>query len=373
MKDEYVREVYHWVMNRSLFEMKPAFLRELRGQLLQKALLYYLRHGQNYYGKFLARAGISPQNARLDDLAKIAIPSDKLRWDGQKQALISDLPSKGRTYRSSGTTSDSAITVYRSPVDTLLMIEAINNNRDYVLGYEVRGGLVLLFSAPQMKKTISFAGVGVDSFEWRNVKTVYGMNVTKIADGRDMLTLKPRSIEEFYKSEIQPKYLLLTPAHLSQLVTKLKDSPALKLGKRGVIFMGGGTKGMDIPLEEVIRLAKKKIRATDETGNDVPAPLIDTFGMTESTTLFFTMPNSNIHIPHPLTEAFLVDPSTFRTVQGNGAEGLLGFWNPTCTSFLEAFYSGDILQETSQNNYYGKGFIYKRRLTLEEIAHIAAH
>jgi phenylacetate-CoA ligase len=71
-------------------------------------------------------------------------------------------------------------------------------------------------------------------------------------------------------------------------------------------------------------------------------------------------------VPHPLAEAFLLDPLTFEPIEEEGKEGILGIFNPFTTSWLEVFYPGDIMTWHSSKGFYGKEFVYKRRLSVKE-------
>ncbi len=70
--------------------------------------------------------------------------------------------------------------------------------------------------------------------------------------------------------------------------------------------------------------------------------------------------------PHPLAEVFLMDPTNFDVLEGPGCEGVLGIFNPFVTSWLECFYPGDIMASKPSSKYYGREFVYKRRLTVQE-------
>lgn len=64
--------------DKSLFSKSPDYLSKLRKSLLREALDYFSRHS-DYYSELFERLEISPKDAELEDLAKLAIPSDILR------------------------------------------------------------------------------------------------------------------------------------------------------------------------------------------------------------------------------------------------------------------------------------------------------
>lgn len=62
----------------SLFSKSPDYLSKLRKSLFRDALNYFSRHS-DYYRELFERLEVSPRDAELEDLAKLAVPSDILR------------------------------------------------------------------------------------------------------------------------------------------------------------------------------------------------------------------------------------------------------------------------------------------------------
>ncbi|MEM2087499.1 MAG: hypothetical protein QXF52_02340 [Thermoproteota archaeon] len=97
LKDPYVENIWSLMNDRSLFSKSPDYLRKLRRSLLRDALSFFSRHS-DYYLELLERLNISPKDAELDDVAKLAIPSDILRGEGHKQFLIKDIEENGEYF-----------------------------------------------------------------------------------------------------------------------------------------------------------------------------------------------------------------------------------------------------------------------------------
>ena len=60
----------------------------------------------------------------MHDVARMAIPSDLLRGEGQRPLTIKDLEPGGEMFQSSGTTGKDPVRIYRSPLDLALMLKA---------------------------------------------------------------------------------------------------------------------------------------------------------------------------------------------------------------------------------------------------------
>jgi hypothetical protein len=73
-------------------------------------------------------------------------------------------------------------------------------------------------------------------------------------------------------------------------------------------------------------------------------------------------------IPHPLSQVFLMDPRSFEVIEEDGKEGLLGIFNPFITSWMECVYPGDILRAHGSSRYYGREFVFVRRMAASEVA-----
>jgi phenylacetate-CoA ligase len=93
---------------------------------------------------------------------------------------------------------------------------------------------------------------------------------------------------------------------------------------------------------------------------------MDVLGMTETLTALIDRHGEMDKVPHPLSQAFLLDPRTMDVIEEDGKEGILGIFNPFVTSWLEVFYPGDLMSAHESDRYYGREFVYNRRLSVEE-------
>lgn len=383
MQDPYVKEVYELACDKSLFYKSPEELKKKRRDLFRKSLDYFSRHDEDFYKPLLENLDIQPSTAELEDLVDIAVPSDRWRGTGQKKYWIKDVSDGGKTYRSSGTTGGDPVTVYRSPIDLAIERGIDGGHIDYVCGYEIDGGEALFFAAPELKETMGFVGGFSDLLESRGIDVKYGMKVEDVKGSRTIWEkMRPdrKSIASFYRSKKEPKYIISAPVGIYKMLRSFEEGglsrklifklfigvPPINLGKGGTIFTGGGKKGADIPsIEKLMEMTKDKIIAKDKDGKKIPAPWIDVLGHTEHLGILPSKPNTLTKIPHPLTHTFLVDQKTFKPLK-DYEEGVLGIFSPFYTTFLNAFYPGDIMESVPDDNYYGCGFVHKRRLSTKE-------
>jgi phenylacetate-CoA ligase len=93
---------------------------------------------------------------------------------------------------------------------------------------------------------------------------------------------------------------------------------------------------------------------------------MDVLGMTETLTALIDNFGIMDKVPHPLSEIFLLDPNDMSVKEGDDQKGALCIFNPFVTSWLELFYPGDIMSSHMSDRYYGREFVYERRLTVEE-------
>ena len=87
LQDPHVKKVWDLINRDSLFKMSADELASLRGTLRRESLRFFARHSP-YYADLFERMDIEPAKATLHDVAKLAIPSDMLRGDGQRRFLI---------------------------------------------------------------------------------------------------------------------------------------------------------------------------------------------------------------------------------------------------------------------------------------------
>lgn len=385
LKDPYVEKVWNLIQDKSLYDKSPDYLVSLRKSLLRECLDFFSRHS-DYYPQLFERLGISPRNAELEDLAKLAIPSDILRGDGHKQFLIKDVDQGGEHFMSSGTTGKEPVKIYRSPLDLAIMIIANTILFEHIYGdyLEPGKGIALFMAAPELRHRLNFVAFVHLTLENKRIPLLYGMKLVQSSQGGSVWQrLEPNkdSLIKFLKSKEEPKLFFTAPAGvylmtqrfetmnlINKLIYKMATSaPPIKLGRGGVIVTGGGSKGYDLPKYDVIvEKARRYFTAKNKNGEDIPVPFMDVLGMTETLTALIAKFGSHGMIPTPLTEVFLLNPKTFEPLEEGANEGVLGIFNPFVTSWLECFYPGDIMQTSPWNGYYGRQYHYVRRLTVEE-------
>jgi phenylacetate-CoA ligase len=319
-------------------------------------------------------------------LARLAIPSDILRGEGHKQFLIKDVEENGEYFMSSGTTNPNPVKVYRSPLDLAIMITGNTYLFEYVYGKEVEAGkgVALFMAAPELRYRLNFVAFVHLTLESKKIPLLYGMNLIEgTTDGKPWQKLVPNqeNILRFLRSREEPKLLFTAPAGVyllskkfeemnivQRLVYKLLRILPINLGKGGVIVTGGGTKGFsDLPpYDKIVEFSRKYFVSRGQDGSRQTVPFMDVFGMTETLTAMLDKFGEMDKIPHPLSEVFILNPKTFELDRDDYAEGIIGIFNPFTTSWLEVFYPGDIVRSHPSNRYYGKEYVYVRRLSVDE-------
>lgn len=387
MNDAHVRRVWDLVQEGpSLFSRDPRSLAALRLELTRSSLDFFQRRSP-YYADLFDRLDIRPKEATRADLAKLARPSDMLRGDGQKPLLIPGVEPGGETFQSSGTTGKDPVQVYRSPLDLAIMLKANTDLFEHVYGDMLRDGegVALFMAAPELRYKLSFVAFVHLTLENKGIELLYGMDLeNKDQAGTPWQKLTPNrdNMLKFLKSKKEPKLFFTAPAGVHLLSQKFNDmgtfkklaykmaagAPPIKLGKGGMIVTGGGSKGfVDLPpYDQIITGSRKNFRAKDAKGGAKEVPFMDVLGMTETLTALIDRFGVTDKVPHPLAEIFLMDPVTFELLEGDDREGILGIFNPFVTSWMECFYPGDIMSSHSSSGFYGKEFVYKRRLTAQE-------
>jgi len=386
LEDPYVKRVWDLIMGESLFEKSPEELASLRESLRRECLQYFARHSP-YYVDLFERLEIDPAKATLHDIAKLAIPSDMLRGDGQKRFLIQDLEEGGETFSSSGTTGKDPVRVYRSPVDLAIMLNANTDLFEHVYGDVLKQGegVALFMAAPELRYKLSFVAFVDLTLDKKGIELLYGMDLedkSQAGTPWQKLTTNKENLLKFLKSKKEPKLFFTAPAGVHILGQKFEDmgfgkrlaykmasgAPPIKLGKGGIIVTGGGSKGFaDLPpYPQLVSNAQKHFVSKSGEGKQIDTPFMDVLGMTETLTALIDRYGVMDKVPHPLAEAFLLDPLTFELIEEEGREGILGIFNPFTTSWLEVFYPGDIMTWHSSKGFYGKEFVYKRRLSVKE-------
>lgn len=386
LDDPHVKRLVELAQDRSLFEKSPDYLSKLRRDLLRSALKFFARNSE-FYGKLFEAQGIDPAAAELEDLAKLAVPSDMLRGDGFAKFLLPNRDEGGFTFRSSGTSGKDPVKVYRSPLELVTMTVANTNLFEYVYGsvLKPKEGLALFLAAEELRNQLNFVAFVDLALQYKGIKLLYGMDLVQDPGGGPMwMKLVPnrKRILAFVKSKDEPKLFFSAPAGVHLLAEQfgnlnplkralykiLAGAPPINLGRGGVVVTGGGAKGFKIPEYSVIvEEARKVFRAEDAvTGEEVPTPFMDVLGMTETLTALLDKYGVMHKIPHPLQEVFLLDPRTYKPMDEFNKDGLLAIFDPLAVSWLEVFIPGDVVRQLPSERYYGREFVYVRRLTEEE-------
>ncbi len=386
LKDPYVKKVHDLVKNDGLFKKSPDQLTKIRKGLLRDCLAYFSKKN-DYYANLFENLNIVPKSADFADLAKLAVPSDMLRGDGQKPFLIKDLESDGKTYTSSGTTGKMPVRVYRSPLDLDIMMKANTDIFEYVYGdyLEEGKGTALFMAAPELQDRLYFIASVYLALENKGLDLIYGMDMKQTDDNVSLwqkLVPNKENIVKFLKIKEGPKLFFTAPAGMYLMSQKFETmgifrklaykmatgSPPVDLKEGGAIITGGGSKGAsDLPAyDKIVDLSRKHFTSSDKNSNKRRVPFMDVLGMTETLTAMIDRFGVMDKVPHPLSHVFLLDKNTLEPMDEDGKEGVLGVFNPFVTSWLEVFYPGDLMESHPSERYYGKEYVYKRRFTVEE-------
>jgi len=385
-QEKYVKKVYELINRDDLFDKSPDKLSNLRKGLMRDCLSYF-KDKSDYYAQLFENLGIDPNSAEFNDLAKLAVPSDMLRGEGQKPFIIEGLDTNGEHFTSSGTTGKTPVRIYRSPVDLEVMMKANTDLFQYVYGdvLEQGEGTALFMAAPELRDRLYFIASVHLTLENKGLDLIYGMDMVEGKDPqKPWLKLEPNKsrIMKFLRSKNGPKLFFTAPAGVhamnekfdnmglvNKIVYKLSTgSPPVDLKDGGVIVTGGGSKGAtDLPpYDQIVDRSRANFKCRNKTGAYREVPFMDVLGMTETLTALIDNYGEMDKVPHPLSEVFLLDPNNMEIIEGEEKQGALGIFNPFVTSWLEVFYPGDIMNSHSSERYYGKEFVYQRRLTVEE-------
>uniref|UniRef100_A0A7J3X7P0 Acyl-protein synthetase LuxE domain-containing protein n=1 Tax=Thermofilum pendens TaxID=2269 RepID=A0A7J3X7P0_THEPE len=388
LSDPHVVRLRELSQDRSLFEKSPDYLAKLRRDLLRSSLDFFARNS-DFYREHFERLGVEPRAAELEDLAKLAVPSDLLRGGGIERFYLPNRDEGGFTFRSSGTSGKDPVRVYRSPLELVMMTVANANLFEYVYGrfLEPGKGLALFLAAEELKNHLNFVAFVDLALQYKRIRLLYGMDLVPEESGGPLwkrLVPNKQRILEFVKSREEPKLFFSAPAgvHLissqfgslsplkKMLYRIVAGAPPINLGRGGVIVTGGGSKGFQVPeYDVVVREARKVFKAVNpETGREEPVPFMDVLGMTETLTALLDRYGVMNKIPHPLQHVFLLDPKTYKPMGEDeyNKDGVLAIFDPLAVSWLEVFIPGDIVRQVPSERYYGREFVYVRRLTEEE-------
>ncbi|MEM2824082.1 MAG: hypothetical protein QXF69_08270 [Thermofilaceae archaeon] len=386
LNDPHVKRLVELARDRSLFEKSSDYLAKLRRDLLRSSLEFFARNSE-FYERLLNAQGVDPRAAEVEDLAKLAVPSDMLRGDGFSRFLVPNRDEGGFVFRSSGTSGKDPVKVYRSPLELVMMTVANANLFEYVYGsvLEPNKGLALFLAAEELKNHLNFVAFVDLALQYKGIRLLYGMDLVPDSNGSPMwkrLVPNRERILQFIKSRDEPKLFFSAPAGV-YLITQqfaslssfkkllfklLAGAPPIDLGRGGVVVTGGGSKGFQVPEYDVIvKEARKIFRARDaSTNEEVPVPFMDVLGMTETLTALLDKYGVMHKVPHPLQEVLLLDPKTYKLMDEFNRDGLLVIFDPLAVSWLEVFIPGDVVRQVPSERYYGREFIYVRRLTAEE-------
>ncbi len=385
-QDPFVERIWNLIHEPGLFEKSPQELAELRKELMRQSLAFF-RDNSEYYASLFDRLDIDPATAEREDLVKLVVPADMLRGGGHERFVIEGVDEGGEHFQSSGTTGKAPVKVYRSPLDLAIMVKANADLFEYVYGHELEQnkGQALFMAAPELRHMLSFVAFVELALESKGIELLYGMSMRE-SEGDETVwqRLQPdkKNILKFLKSKEEPKLFFTAPAGVYLMSKRFNDmsnlkrevskiitrAPPVNLGKGGVIVTGGGSKGFtDLPpYAELAEGARNYFKALTRGGDGVEAPFMDVLGMTETLTALIDNHERMGKLPHPLSEVFLVDPKTFELIDEEGKEGLICIYNPFVTTWLEAFFPGDIMKFHSSDRFYGREFEFGRRLTVKE-------
>ena len=381
--DPYVQRILDLAADRSLFEKSPDQLLSLRKSLFRDLLSFLSTHSSHYRTMF-ERLRVDPKSADLqEDLPKVILSADTLRGEAWKSLVIDGVEQGGLVFSSSGTTQKEPVRIYRSPTDLEVMTRANTNLFEFVYGDVLKDGVALFMAAPELKDRLNFVAFVDMCLNRERIELIYGMKLLKGEGAPWSRLVQDRSkIVKFFKSRKEPKLFFTAPAGVflvcknfeemsplkRQLGRLIAGAPPVALRKQGVVVTGGGSKGIvEVPeYGALVKMASKHFLAQDREGARVPAPFMDVYGCTETLTAILSRFGSHGGLPHPLQHVFLVDPRTYKPLKESDGEGVLGFLDLHNTSFLGAFYPGDIFRSHESNLFYGQEFSFVRRLQASE-------
>ena len=385
LNDPFVERIWDLVSGKGLFAKSPDSLAHLRRSLMRDSLLFFASRSEVYASLF-ERADIDPSSAEVEDLVKLVIPADMLRGEGHRPFVVDDVDQGGEYFMSSGTTGKAPVKVYRSPLDLAIMVKANADLFEYVYGdyLEPGNGTALFMAAPELRKHLSFVAFVELALESKDIELLYGMQTQESGEAGtpwQKLTPNKENIIRFLKSKDEPKLFFTAPAGVYLMAQRFETmsamrrvlykmatrAPPVDLGRGGVIVTGGGSKGFsDLPpYQEIANLSRKYFKASREVG-EVPTPFMDVLGMTETLTALIDNLGAMDKLPYPLSETLLLDPRTFQIIEEEGRQGLLCVYNPFVTTWLEAFYPGDMMMAKESERYYGREFVFGSRLTVKD-------
>jgi hypothetical protein len=184
LNDPHVKRLHELSRDKGLFEKSPDYLTKLRRDLLRSSLGFFARNS-DFYQKLFETLGVEPEAAELEDLVKLAVPSDLLRGEGIEKFYIPNREQGGFTFRSSGTSGRDPVRVYRSPLELVMMTVANANLFEYVYGrfLEPGKGLALFLAAEELKNHLNFVAFVDLALQYKRIRLLYGMDLVPEESG----------------------------------------------------------------------------------------------------------------------------------------------------------------------------------------------
>lgn len=179
-----MKRLFELSQDKTLFEKSPDYLAKLRRDLLRSSLDFFARNSE-FYQRMFDSLGIDPKATEVEDLAKLAVPSDLLRGEGIEKFYIPKKDEGGYVFRSSGTTGKDPVRVYRSPIELLMMTMANANLFEYVYGHflEPGKGLALFLAAEELKNHLNFVAFVDLALQCKKIPLLYGMDLLPESSG----------------------------------------------------------------------------------------------------------------------------------------------------------------------------------------------
>jgi len=152
-----------------------------------RSSLKFLAEMSGFYEELFNRLGIDPCSAELEDLVKLAVPSDLLRGEGYKRFLIQQVKSESSiVFSSSGTTGNTPVRVYRTYLELAVMTRANTLLFEYVYGGELeRGrGIALFLAAKELRSRLNFVAFDDLTLQGKEIPLLYSLIRHGVIQGR---------------------------------------------------------------------------------------------------------------------------------------------------------------------------------------------
>ncbi|MEM3131587.1 MAG: hypothetical protein QXV72_03060 [Sulfolobales archaeon] len=179
LEDPYVKKVWDLSGDPDLFSKSPDYLAKLRRDLLRESLRFFIRKSR-FYADLMERLEVDPGAAEVEDLVKLAVPSELLRGEGYRRLLIEDvLEEPGHVFSSSGTSSSIPVRVYRTYLELAMMVKANTRLFEYVYGGTLKEGrgIALFLAAKELRNQLNFVAFVDLALQGKKIPLVYGMDL----------------------------------------------------------------------------------------------------------------------------------------------------------------------------------------------------